>query len=363
MRNGVLRPALMLPNLEGKTRILVGHHPSQAELVRQHLVRARATIVTHFHLIPVFVADCPHETVAPLRSCPGILHVEPDFPVRALGAAQPWAHRRMKTHALYQHGLTGRGANVAVLDTGITDSHPHLNVAGGVNLIDRGPWTDHNGHGTAVASIIGDRTMTADGGTLGTAPGCSLYAVKVLGDRGIGSTASLIAGLEWSVDNRMHIVHMSVGTVRTSRSLRMACAAAYRAGCLLVAAAGNGGSRRGHRDTVLAPARFPSVLAVGAIGRHNRRAPFSATGPSLSLVAPGVDIPCAVPGGFQQQTGTSAAAAHVTGIAALLIEACSPTHRQLRRALGLSAHPCGPRHLYGRGRVDALRALAIAMSY
>ena len=80
--------------------------------------------MTHFHLIPVFVADCPHETVAALRSCPGIAYVEPDFPVRALVLPNLGRHRRMKTHAFYKHGLTGRGANVAVLDTGITDSHP-----------------------------------------------------------------------------------------------------------------------------------------------------------------------------------------------------------------------------------------------
>ena len=184
--------------------------------------------------------------------------------------------------------------------------------------------------------------MTANGGTLGTAPGCSLYAVKVLGDRGIGSTASLIAGLEWAVDNRMHIVHMSVGTVRTSRSLRkLASRRTEQAACSsrpqAMAAA----------DAVTVIPYWPCPFPLGACGRCHRPSqsacPVSPQPGHPSVWSPRRRIPCAVPGGFQHQTGTSAAAAHVSGIAALLIEACSPTHRQLRRALGLSAHPCGPR--------------------
>lgn len=346
----------MLPDLEGRTRVLVGHDPGDSESAVRSLLHVGASLVTRFHLVPLLVADVPHEALLFLHRQPGIRRVEPDLPVRVLGRSGLWSHRRTHAYRLHRLGLTGRGVSVAVLDTGIADTHPNLVVAGGVNLVDGTSWRDRHGHGTAVASIIGDRTELSPHSTIGTAPGCSLYAVKILGDRGVGSTASLIAGIEWSVDNGMHIIHMSLAVAGRSRSLRMACAAACRAGALLVAAAGNNGGRSGRRASVEAPACFRSVLGVGAVGRLNRRAPFSATGPGLDLVAPGVDIPCAVFGGFEQQTGTSSAAAQVTGVAALLLEAFSLPPRRLRYLLPAAARPAGPPHLYGAGRLDARRA-------
>lgn len=351
----------MLPSLEGRTRILIAHTPRHPDEALAALHRAGADIRAHFHLIPLIVADIPHETLPFLRTQPGIAHVEPDLPVRALRLGLPWGLRRVHAERLQRLGLTGDQIRVGILDTGVSTTHPLLPLAGGVNLVDRGDFDDHHGHGTAVASVIGLRRAApgSAGGQCGVAAACSLYAVKVLGDRGIGSVSSVIAGLEWAVDNHMDIVHMSLGTTRHTHALRRACTAAVARGPLLVAAAGNGGNRSGRRDTLSAPARFRAVIAVGAIGRRGARAPFSSTGPGLTLTAPGVDIPCATPGGFGSQSGTSLAAAYVTGVAALLLEAKRVPSRRLRAVLRRSARPKGARHLYGFGLLDAKRALEL----
>src|SRR5690625_2901223 len=121
----------MLPDLEGRTRVLVGHPPGSTEAAGRSLLQAGAAIVTHFHLVPVIVADVPHESLLLLHKRPNIRWVEPDLPVRVLGRSGPWSHRRTRAHHLHRVGLSGRGVAVAVLDTGISDTHPNLVVAGG----------------------------------------------------------------------------------------------------------------------------------------------------------------------------------------------------------------------------------------
>ena len=209
----------------------------------------------------------------------------------------------------------GRGIRVAVLDTGIDDSHPDLaaNVLGGVGLVPGTPSErDDEGHGTFCAGVIG---AAADGaGLIGMAPQVSLYAVKVSDRSARFNLRSVIAGLDWCIANRMHVISMSFGMTRPSLALYRMCRRAWDGGAVLVASAGNASSDAGAQF----PAAFDHVLGVTAVDRHNLRYPQANVGAGVDLCAPGVDVmSTGLRSGYQTMTGTSAAAPHVAGAAAL----------------------------------------------
>ncbi len=233
---------------------------------------------------------------------------EAPWGVAYVGAPEAWEVSR------------GEGVRVAVLDTGVDQRHPDLraNLAGGYNALSPGREpADDNGHGTHVAGIIG---ATDDSqGVVGVAPRARLYAVKVLDRWGAGFLSDLVHGLDWCVRQRVQIANLSLGTRSDNETFREAIRRAAAAGILLVCAAGNEGP---DGDTVNYPARYPEVVAVAAVDRGGRLAGFSSRGPQVALAAPGVDIPSTWPGGaYRSLSGTSMAAPHVTGGAALALAA------------------------------------------
>jgi subtilisin family serine protease len=142
----------------------------------------------------------------------------------------------------------------------------------------------------------------------------SLYAVKVLNSIGEGSVSEVIAGIEWAVDNGMHLANMSLGTNWESTALNDACDAALAAGLILVAAAGNDGT------AVDFPAAYDSVIAVAAVDSNDNVPFFSSRGIEIDVAAPGVSILSTYAGGgYATDDGTSMAAPHVTGALALRI--------------------------------------------
>jgi hypothetical protein len=196
-----------------------------------------------------------------------------------------------------------------------------------------------------------------DAGVVGVAPGATLWAVKVLGDAGTGFTSDVIQGLEWCRDHNIQVVSMSLAAGHSS-SLQNACNAAYNAGLLLVAAAGNSSG------AVSYPAAYSSVIAVSAIDAGGQLASFSNWGPEIELAAPGVDIYSTYEaGGYATLSGTSMACPHVAGVAALVWSApglgCSSAAavrarlRQTARDLGLASTQ------QGYGLVDAAAAVAV----
>ncbi|MDI3316355.1 MAG: S8 family peptidase [Bacillota bacterium] len=243
--------------------------------------------------------------------------------------------------------------HVAVLDTGVDLDHPALagRIGQGVDLLRPGrPPEDDNGHGTHVAGVIAAR-----GAVLGVAPQVWIHPVKALDPSGNGRLSDLVRGLEWCIQHRIQVVNLSLGSLTENRTMREAIRAASRS-MVLVCAAGNSGPGEG---TVLFPARYPEVLAVGAIDRQNRVARFSSRGPELDLVAPGVDILSLWPsGGLRRLSGTSMAAPHVSGSAALALAAGLRLHEVPAR-LRATAAPVdlADRRAQGAGCVDALSAL------
>ncbi|MHB8157240.1 MAG: S8 family serine peptidase, partial [Desulfocucumaceae bacterium] len=304
-----------------------------------------------------------HLAVAAVKMTPGkarelekdsdILFVEPDGLVRA-GEAFPWNASEISADLALARSFTGKGIKIAVLDTGIDQSHEDLSVAGGAAFVDvesglslEGPgnYTDDNGHGTHVAGII---AALANGkGTIGVASGSALYSVKVLDREGAGTYSQVIAAIDWAIEHDIDIICMSLGGDQYSRAFEQAVQKAYDSGILLVAAAGNGGE-------ILYPAKYTPVVAVGAVDRNKQRAQFSSTGPELEIMAPGVGVESTLPGNkYGTMSGTSAAAPHVAGAAAL-IWSYRPelTNVQVRDMLKENALPLGSPNEYGYGMVD-----------
>ncbi len=261
----------------------------------------------------------------------------------------------------------GRGIRVAVLDTGIDWNHPDLkpNVRGAVTFVPGETAMDGNSHGTHCAGTI---AAAINGlGVVGVAPEASLFGVKVLANSGSGQFSWIIAGINWAIQNRMQVVSMSLGASAAPAALESICNAAFNAGVLLVAAAGNAGPPSGGQPTSVGfPGRYRNVIAVSAIDTNNVIAAFSSRGPEVEICAPGVQVLSTVPGGgYGQKSGTSMACPHVAGAAAVVWGAHRfATNVQIWNLLGASADNLGNPGwdpLYGYGRVDVDQA-ALAMA-
>ena len=165
-----------------------------------------------------------------------------------------------------------------------------------------------------------------------------LYAVKVLDATGSGDVSDVIAGIQWAIGNGTHVISMSLRSTKDNQALHDICDAAYDAGILVVAAAGNDYQIRGRNkelDTVGYPARYDSVIAVGATDNTDTRAEYSSTGSTLELVAPGDHINSTMLGNtYALGSGTSMACPHVTGTAALILsEEPRPSASEVRNRL------------------------------
>ncbi len=286
--------------------------------------------------------------------------------------------------AAWQAGYDGTGVTVAVLDTGIDDTHPDLagRVAEAVNFSDAPETTDRYGHGTHVASTVAGSGAASGGRYKGVAPGAKLLSGKVLNNSGSGETSWIIAGMEWAAA-RAKVVSMSLGGGPTDGTDPLSQAVnrlSAQYGTLFVIAAGNSGPRA---DTVAAPGAADAALTVGASTKTDVLAGFSSRGPRLGdravkpeIVAPGVDIVAARAAGtlpdqavgdrYAKLSGTSMATPHVSGAAAILAQQHPGwTGQQLKSLLTSTASPLGGGtgntggtvYEQGAGRVDLARAV------
>ncbi|RAS64815.1 subtilase family protein [Lentzea atacamensis] len=277
--------------------------------------------------------------------------------------------------AAWQAGHTGAGTKVAVLDTGIDATPPDL--AGAV--VDARDFTggdnpdDRHGHGTHVASIITSEHTRYRG----VAPDTRLLNGKVLGDDGVGHVSTIIEGMQWAAAQGADVVNMSLsgepsdGTDPLSQAVNRLTA---ETGTLFVIAAGNQGF-------VGLPGTADAALTVGAVDRSDNLAEFSGRGPRFGdgavkpdITAPGVDITAAraahsVNGQPGQShlplTGTSMAAPHVAGAAAILAgQHPGWTAEQLKSTLmGSATAKAGLTvHQQGAGRVDVGKAVGATTS-
>jgi len=249
----------------------------------------------------------------------------------------------------------GGGTLIAVIDSGIDQTHPDLRdsvvevfsgVTGAVN----------DTHGTEISGII-----SAHGIVRGVAPEAKLLDVRVFaGDRGRPSTATtfnLVRGIDWALSKGARVLNMSFAGPSDSLLGEIIKTAGAK-GAITVAAAGNGGPQ----SPPAYPAAYPGVIAVTAIDVADRLYTFANRGSYIAVAAPGVDV-LAPSGSHAHQivSGTSYAAAHVSGIVALMVERYPALDTEAARlaltAAAVDLGPPGPDDQFGAGRVNAFAAL------
>ena len=227
----------------------------------------------------------------------------------------PWGIERIGADIAWGDS-SGTMVNVAILDSGADLDHLDLltNIKGNYNTINpRKSAQDDHGHGTHVAGIVA--AVNNDIGVVGVGPQVNLYAVKVLNRKNEGSLSDIIDGLQWCIDNHMQVVNMSLGTLYSNQSFHDAIIAVHNAGIVQVAAAGNEGS-----GGIIYPARYSETIAVSSVDSADQLATSSSRGTEIDLAAPGVQIYSTYYDGlYTFKSGTSMAAPHVTGTAALVL--------------------------------------------
>lgn len=330
---------------------------------------------------PIVTASLTDKEVDELRKNPNVETVEDDGPVYALNVGPrvetllvegqpsilaetiPAGVAQIKAPSAWDCSR-GKGIRVAVLDTGIDGAHPDLaaNYKGGVSFVPGQTPADGNSHGTHCAGTIA--AAINGNGVVGVAPAASLYAVKVLANNGQGNWSWLIAGINWCIANKMHILSMSLGGGGAPAALEAMCNTAFNNGLLLIAAAGNNGAPVPPKtSSVDFPGKYKNVVAVSAIDNANMIAGFSSRGPEVELCAPGVNVLSTIPGGgYGTKNGTSMACPHVAGAAAVTWGSHRfATNVQIWNLLASSADNLGVPGwdvLYGYGRVDVDQAAA-----
>lgn len=315
-------------------RVLIAFKRAPGANERALVEKLGGRVHQSYAIVPAVAARLPAAALAALAKHPDVLVVEPDGLFQAADAELDavWGVKRVRADLAQAASPTrrGLGVNVAVLDSGVDYNHPDLafNYRGGYDFVnnDNDPLDD-NGHGTHVSGTIA--AVDNDQGVVGVAPQVNLYALKVLDSTGWGYFSGMIAALDWCVNSgvKIDIANHSYGSTTDPGSIvQQAYDNAYAAGILNVAAAGNNGTSAGTENNVIYPARYASVLAVGATTSSDVRATFSCTGPAVALAAPGQNIYSTLPGGrYGAYNGTSMACPHVAGAAAVLLEAARDT--------------------------------------
>ena len=261
---------------------------------------------------------------------PELSLIRPTSVVEAVPAPGPtWGISRLNVPALWAAGVTGDGVVVGHLDTGVDDSHPTLagalhgfaeyDLAG--RPVPNAKARDGGQHGTHTAGIVAGRA--AGPSRFGVAPGCQLASALVI--EGGQVIDRILGGLDWIVGEGARILSMSLGLRGYTPAFEAVIDALLKANVLPVVAVGNE-----FANTSRSPGNYAGVLSVGACARDDSVPDFSssqsfprAEDPIVpDLVAPGVGILSCVPGnGFAEMDGSSMAAPHVAGLAALLLQA------------------------------------------
>lgn len=329
-------------------RYLVQYAPSADVATESRDLRAGGVIVrrTFAGSFKVAVVRASRAEAANLLRDPAVLAVEPDVRITASQTQSdpPWGLDRVDQRALplsksYSAPASGEGVTVYVMDTGVLAAHTELAgrvTEGWTAFADGHGTSDCDGHGTHVAGTVA-------GTTTGVAKSAVVVPVRVLGCDGSGWTSDLIAGLDWIIGQHAAgspaVVNMSLGTGRIVSTLDAAVEAVVADGLTAVVAAGNESA-----DACgTSPARVPGVLTVAASDSKDSQASFSNFGACVDLYAPGRGITSAAVSSLTDlisYSGTSMAAPHVAGAAAVLLsQQPSLTPTQVTARLNSDATP------------------------
>ena len=307
------------------------------------------------------------EAMASFSSDPLVMTVEPNALVRPFSVssddplvAEQWGLQA--THAVEAWSMTEGHPDViiAVVDSGVDLDHPDLvnSLVNGYNFVDTTqPPDDEYGHGTQVAGII-----VAEGnngvGIVGVAPKCRVMPLKVLNGNGEGLCSDVVAAILYAADHGCRVINLSLGTYFHSKVLESAVAYAAQADCVIVAAGGNDGS-----GEPCYPAAYAQAVGVGALRQSLVATRFSNRATYIDVSAPGRHIQTTTrDGAYDSVDGTSASAAHVAGVAALMLSRDRTLSQDIVRAAIMSSaqdlEAQGWDNATGMGIIDCVDALS-----
>ncbi len=295
------------------------------------------------HALSGFAAALPERAVQALRAHPSVVSVERDEVVHIAEQTVPTGIQRIFADDNSKLKINGTedfraDVDIAVIDTGVDQDHPDLDVVSSTDCLNKSTCTDNsgddgNGHGSHVA---GTAAAIDNGiGVVGVAPGARIWSVRVLDNSGSGQLSGVTAGVDWVAAHadEIEVANISLGCENCSdNALSTAITGAVDKGVVIAAAAGNSS-----KDAkTFFPANHPDVITVSALADFNGApgggagstcrtdtddtlAAFSNFGPTVEIAAPGTCIYSTYKdGGYTTLSGTSMAAPHVAGAAALL---------------------------------------------
>jgi serine protease AprX len=306
-----------------------------------------------FRLLPAEVLSVTSAAIEALSQDDDVEYVWPDLPVHTcLNTSVP----KINAPKVWAAGLKGQGIKIAVIDTGIDDTHPDFagRVVATKSFVGDGA-RDDNGHGSHVAGIIAGSGAKSGGKYVGVAPEASLYVAKVLRANGSGSMSGVMAGIEWAVlEQKVQVINLSLGggpSCDGTDALSTMCdEAVQQAGVVICAAAGNEGPEG---KTIGSPGCARRVITVGATNDNDQVARFSSRGPTadgrikpdicfpgVGVIAPqaaGTRLGTVIEDGYVAADGTSMATPHAAGVAALMLQANPNLNAEQVKTLMLEA--------------------------
>jgi subtilisin family serine protease len=386
----------------GRPQALLRALQRTADATQEPLVDGIDAPVRAFWLINAVAFRGTPDEVRAVAADPAVETVDLDAPVVLTDAVRAdstpfpdagsgdWGLAAIRVPATWStFGVRGAGVRVGTIDTGVSAASPDLagKVVAWRDFVTSSPTpVDDNGHGTHTAGTIAGGS--AGGAPIGVAPDARLVVAKAMGANGIGSGSTLLAAAEWMTDpDGNPATADQPGVVSNSWSASSANDTWFRPmirrwlelGIVPVFAAGNTGPGAG---SIGSPAGYPEAIAVGAIDTDDSVPGFSSRGPITwqnadglgpaagtllakpDLVAPGVGIVSSVGTGYLAYSGTSMAAPHVAGVAALVRQAAPALPpaavADILRASASDIGAAGVDPASGAGRVDALRAVESA---
>lgn len=408
-----VHPAQHLAGGATLVRVIVSEFSPETSAAENLVLDLHGHVARQLPIVDGFAADVPAAAIPLLRRAATIREVWADAPLDdAAGDGDDddddeglEAYDGLPPNRVWRQSIglddvpadvTGAGVTVAILDTGLTRT-PDLGdrVLARVDLTPDGHGYDRYGHGTHMAGVVAGNGGRSGGKWRGVAPGAWIVSVKVAGWNGATDVSAVLAGLEWIAVNRerygIRVLSLSYGTESTQKyqvdPLNLAVERLWRAGILVVAAAGNRGAGGGNIDK---PGDDPYVVTVGAADVRGTAdtfddtvAPFSSRGPTREnvpkpdLVAPGITIvsqrapdstidamrPAAgLDEHYFKGTGTSQATAIVAGTAALMFQAAPAlTPNEAKATLvGTASADLAGRNGAGAGLIAADEAVEAA---
>ena len=353
----------------GGQRLIIAFNKAATPQQRDELHRGVGAVVrTRIPELDAEVVALPAQanvraTLNRYRSSPLVKYAEPDYVAEALLAPNDpyfpnqWHLARIKASQAWDTTTGSTPITVAIVDTGILQSHPDLsaNIVSGYDFVngDSDPSDDH-GHGTKVAGAVGS-VINNGVGVAGIAWQVKLMPIKVLGSDGRGAHSTIAQGITYATDRGARVINLSLGGTSYSSTLKAAVDYAAAKGTLVFAAAGNSSG------PVMYPAAYDTAIAVSAIEKTDELASFSCYGPEIDLTAPGDYILTTTRSGYGHAAGTSLSCPIAAGVAALLWSA-NPTWSadQVLAHLKATADDlgeAGPDIYFGYGCVNAEAAL------